>query len=74
MRAGSGRKFCSTENGGEQAERASLRELLQALHDAQSDIGRLTAENLKLHHEANGDLNNEVAILLVEVASLKQQH
>ncbi len=31
MRAGSGRKFCSTENGGEQAERAKLSELLQAL-------------------------------------------
>lgn len=62
-----------------EAEQEKLAYFVQALHDAQSEISRLKAEYdakdtecLALYAQ-NGDLNNEIAHLLGELAALKQQ-
>lgn len=62
-----------------EAEQEKLAHLVQALQDAQAEIKQLTLERDSLEteclalHAQNGDLNNEIAHLLGELAALKQQ-
>ena len=52
---------------------------MQALEEAQAEINQLKDERDSLEteclalHAQNGDLNNEIAHLLAELAALKQQ-
>lgn len=60
-----------------EAEQEKLAYFVQALHDAQAQIKQLRDEHDSLEteclalHAQNGDLNNEIAHLLGELASLK---
>lgn len=62
-----------------QAEQEKLAYLVQALQKAQAEIKQLKDERDSLEteclalHAQNGDLNNEIAHLLGELAALKQQ-